>query len=310
VITDFHESDERMELKPFYWIDAFTKNKFGGNPCAVILGADSLRSDQMQSIAKEMNLSETVFLISTQDGGFGARYFTPQEELPFAGHPTIAAAHALLQHGLLVAKNGYVKFKLQVQAGTIPVEVAISEACTTVTMVQMTPKFMRSYEPEEVLPIFGLGIRDLVSDKPIQTVSTGTPILMIPLNSHEALRKVKYVDADAYQKLKAGGDFLFPHHFCLKGVSSSGSTFARSLATPPNTLEDPFTGSATGCMAAYLWHHGLMNKPKFVAQQGHWMGRPGEAEIELVGSSQDIQAIRVTGGAVTIARGTLEVQAE
>jgi trans-2,3-dihydro-3-hydroxyanthranilate isomerase len=297
-----------MPDHPFYWIDAFTQNKLSGNPCAVVLNADVLSARQMQSIAREMNLSETAFVTSSRRADFGARYFTPQEELPFAGHPTIATAHALLQAGLLSSGKELTKLSLEVPAGIIPVEItaAAEEDSSVVTMFQMAPKFLRTYDPQDVLSIYGLKSEDLLPGASIQTVSTGSPVLMIPLASHDALKRVRYVDAAAYGELLESGDFLFPHHFCLLGATAQGRTFARSLGTPPSTLEDPFTGSATGCMAAYLWNHDLITEDRFIAEQGHWMGRPGEATVELVGTRRNIQAVRVAGGAVTLITGTLK----
>lgn len=294
-----------MSRLPFYWVDAFTNNRFGGNPCAVVFDADSLSADQMQTIAKEMNLSETAFVRSSAKADFGARYFTPQGELPFAGHPTIATIYALAQASRIKPSDGSVQVTLELPAGVIPIEVERKGERTKITMSQLAPRFLRTYDAEEVVGIYGLSQRDLLPGAKIQTVSTGTPILMVPLASLDALRRVKYIDADRYLRLKSGGDFYFSHHFCPEGVTSRGRTFARSLATPPGTLEDPFTGSATGCMAAYLWKYGFVSESRFIAEQGHWMERPGEGEVERVGSADDIQSIRLTGEAVMVIQGSI-----
>jgi trans-2,3-dihydro-3-hydroxyanthranilate isomerase len=166
---------------------------------------------------------------------------------------------------------------------------------------------MRTYRAEDVAPIYGLSAQDFLPNAPIQTVSTGSPVLMLPLVSHEALKRARCVDFDAYRKLRAAGDFLFAHHFVVQGATERGTTFARSLGTTPTSHEDPFTGSATGCMAAYLWKHGLISSPRFIAEQGHWMGRPGEAEVEVVGEPDAIQTIRVAGQAVKIIEGSISV---
>ncbi|MEZ0392188.1 MAG: PhzF family phenazine biosynthesis protein [Pseudobdellovibrionaceae bacterium] len=298
-----------MRKFPFYWIDAFANQKLGGNPCAVILNADSLSSDEMQKIAQEMNLSETAFVLHSDNRKFAARYFTPQEELPFAGHPTVAVAQALAQAGLLdFPSNLPIQISLKLPAGLIPVEVRRDrDGSSQVQMSQLAPQFKRIYDPQQILPIYGLSVDDLLPGAVIQTVSTGSPVLMIPLKDHASLRKVKYMDGSAYDRLKAEGDFLFPHHFVLKGATENGATFARSLGTPPNTLEDPFTGSATGCMAAYLWKYGLISKTRFVAEQGHWMGRPGCADVEVILENNQIQSVLVTGTAQTIIEGSFSL---
>jgi trans-2,3-dihydro-3-hydroxyanthranilate isomerase len=139
----------------------------------------------------------------------------------------------------------------------------------------------------------------------IQTVSTGTPQMMVLLKDLQCLRKAS-LDLEKYAALKNAGDFFSPHLFCLQGVEN-GASFARDFGLPPDTLEDPFTGSATGGMAAYLWHYGLIDSPTFIAEQGHWMSRPGQAYVEVVGSREDIQTVKVGGAAVTVFRGELTI---
>ncbi len=294
-----------MKDYPFYWIDAFSNKPLSGNPCAVVLNADTISTETMQTIAREMNLSETAFVVSSNRADFGARYFTPERELPFAGHPTIATIHALIQAKSLNVTKANQTVLLDLLAGVIPVEVQCNNAGTTITMCQLAPKFMRTYSPSEVLPLFGLSSNDLLPGVPIQTVSTGTPFLLIPLTGLAALKKVKYLDFENYNRLKENGDFFFPHHFCIQGATPEGNTFARSLGTEINPLEDPFTGSATGCMAAYLWKYRLIEKPRIIAEQGHWMGRPGSAFVEVVGDPDSIKMIRVGGQAVTIIAGKI-----
>jgi trans-2,3-dihydro-3-hydroxyanthranilate isomerase len=296
-----------MKELPFYWIDAFTDKPYGGNPCAVVLGADSLSAEQMQAIAKEFNLSETAFVRSSEKADFGARYFTPQEELPFAGHPTIATVSALIQEELIKLGAGITRLSLELPAGIIPIEVEPNSGRTRITMSQLAPKFLKIYDSKEVLEIFGLSEGDLIPGAKIQTVSTGTPILMVPLANLDALKRVGYQDADRYLKFKSKGDFLFAHHFCPEGVTKNGRTFARSLPTPPAQLEDPYTGSATGCMAAYLWKYGFVSETKFVAEQGHWMGRPGFGLVERVGTPEKIESVKLTGEAVVIAQGRIRI---
>ncbi|MFL5814954.1 MAG: PhzF family phenazine biosynthesis protein [Bdellovibrionia bacterium] len=294
-----------MTQLSFLWIDAFTSTKFGGNPCAVVLDTDHLSAEQMQRIAKEINLSETAFVRSSTKADFGARYFTPEEELPFAGHPTIATIHSLIHTGRINSPSAKGSVSLEVPAGIIPVEYEVKADRTRITMSQLAPRFLRTYESTELLEIFGLNPSDLLPGARIQTVSTGTPILMVPLASLDALRRARYVDPEKYLKLKSEGDFLFAHHFCLEGATPKGRTFARSLPTPPATLEDPYTGSATGCMAAYLWKYGFVQEDRLIAEQGHWMGRPGVGELERVGSADNIQAIRLSGEAVTLIEGKI-----
>ena len=294
-----------MAKYPFFQIDAFSDRPLEGNPCAVILDADSLSDQTMQSIALEMNLSETAFVRSSSVADFGARYFTPGEEIPLAGHPTIATTWALVETGLLKLKAGCTSFQLELKVGPIRVDVFSEEGkVQQIVMSQKKPQFLKVYEPAEVVAAFGLRSEDILPGFPIQTVSTGTPQLMIPLRNQDALRAAR-MDVSLYQALRSKSDFFSPHLFCLQGLTEHGQTSARHMGVPPDTTEDPFTGSATGGMAAYIWHYGLIEKPVFVAEQGHWMKRPGRANVEVVGPRDNIETVRVGGKAVTVLKGEL-----
>lgn len=296
-----------MQSYPYMLVDAFTDRPLGGNPCAVIFDADSLDPAAMQAIAREMNLSETAFVLRSAVADVGARYFTPAEEIPLAGHPTIATVFALVDSGRLALAGDETRITLELPAGVVEVSIHASLArVERVVMSQLAPRFMAVYEAAEVLPCFGLAPGDALPGAPIQTVSTGTPQLFVALRSHEALRRAR-VDVAAYSALRARGDFFSPHLFCLSGATQVGRTFARHFGVPPDTPEDPFTGSATGGMAAYLWRYGLIDVPTWVAEQGHWMGRPGQATVEVVGPPEAIRTVRVGGGAVVVIRGELSL---
>ena len=287
-------------------VDAFTTRPFSGNPCAVVLDADGLSENTMQQIAREMNLSETAFVMSSDVADFRARYFTPSEEIPLAGHPTIACVHALIVNGH-ISYQTKTKIRLELEAGVINVEVSDTPSGRPhITMSQLKPQFLQSYDPVQVLPAFGLGAEDLLDGVPIMTVSTGTPQLMIPLKTFEALERAGPVN-DRLAELKAAGDFFSPHLFVLRGFTERGSTFARHFGLPPDTFEDPFTGSATGGMAAFLWRHQLIESPTFLAEQGHLMGRPGEALVEVVGPPDAIETVKVGGFAVVVMSAELQL---
>jgi trans-2,3-dihydro-3-hydroxyanthranilate isomerase len=292
---------------PFMWVDAFTNSAMGGNPCAVLFETDDLDDQMMQRIAFEMNLSETAFVRRSKVADFGARYFTPAEEIPLAGHPTIATVFALVDSGRLPLQGERTTMTLELRVGPIPIEIFAQDGqVQRIVMTQKKPQFLATYDPAQVMPIFGLSPADLLSDLPIQTVSTGTPQLMIPIRDHEALRRLQ-VDHPVYTRFRAEADFFSPHLFCLGGVTGAGDTFARHPCVPPDTTEDPFTGSATGGMAAYLWRYSLLEKPQFMAEQGHWLNRPGQAVVEVVGPRENIEAVKVGGQAVGLIRGSLSL---
>lgn len=290
---------------PFMQIDAFTATRLGGNPCAIIFDADDLNDETRLAIAREMNLSETSFVVKSEVADFGARYFTPAEEIPLAGHPTIATVFALIDSGRLKLTSDLTTLSLELRVGPIRVDIESQQGVVKqIVMSQKKPQFLRTYTPEEVLPVFGLTVKDVLPDAPLQTVSTGTPQLMIPVRDLDVLRRASLNPA-LYVSLRARGDFFSTHLFCLQGVTEQSATFARHFVTPPDLLEDPFTGSATGGMGAYLWHHGLIDRPTFIAEQGHWMQRPGQAKVEVVGPRDDIETVKVGGSAATVLRGEL-----
>lgn len=294
-----------MSKHELYWIDAFTNERFGGNPCAVILSADTLSVEQMQKTAREMNLSETAFVLKSEKATFRARYFTPVEEIPLAGHPTISTIHTLIEAGKLQPSNGQ-KISLELKAGVINIDLFEGSNSFRIVMSQMKPEFLTIHNSERVAKIFGLEVEDLVESVPIQTVSTGTPQLMVPVRNKDSLKRAK-MDVVAYKDYKSRSDFFSPHIFCCEGITTKGATFARHFGVSPDTLEDSFTGSATGGMAAYLWHYQLITRSKFIAEQGHWMGRPGSAEVEVVGDPSDIITVKVGGEAVTVFVGEIEI---
>ena len=281
-------------------VDAFTSRALGGNPCAIVLEADGLRAQEMQAIAQEQNLSETAFVLHSAVADVRARYFTPQAEIPLAGHPTIATIHALAETNRLPIDSPHSTIRLELSAGTIPVEIFSDGGTPTrVVMTQLKPLFLTELSTERICPIFGLDLDDLHSDVPVQVVSTGTPQLMVCVREQRSLRGLNV----RYRELAALGKrakFFSAHLFCVQDGGTS--TFARHFAPE---FEDPFTGSATGGMGAFLWHYGLIPQPGFSAEQGEWMGRPGLASVEVVGPPSDIESVKVGGSAVTVIRGTL-----
>lgn len=298
-----------MPTYPLMQVDAFTTTPLGGNPCAIVLDADPLDEATMQAVAREMNLSETAFVLKPDADGaeIRARYFTPAEEIPLAGHPTIATLHALFESGRFTLAGAQRRVLLQLQAGVVPVDCYGADGrVSKIVMTQMKPTFLREYDPADVLPVFGLSAGDAFPGVPVQTVSTGTPQLMMPLRSHDALRRAT-LNIPAYADLRQRGDFFSPHLFALGGATDAGDTFARHFGTPPDTMEDPFTGSATGGMAAFLWRYQMIDQPAFTAEQGHWMERPGSAEVTITGAWDDIETVTVGGAAVTIFSGELRI---
>lgn len=288
-------------------VDAFTTLPLQGNPCAVLPDARGLADAEMQAIAREMNLSETAFVFPSDKADFRFRYFTPATEIPLAGHPTISTAHVLVEEGRIPLKDGRAIFTMELNVGVLPVQVAGREGnVTRVVMTQKKPEFGRTFEHGEVASVFGLSTDDLDTRYPPQVVSTGTPQLMALVKSLDVLRRIR-ADSNALKELCRRGEFFSAHLFCLGGLAPNADTHARHYAPGAGIAEDPFTGSASGGMGAYIVHHGIKPGPRFHIEQGHLCGRPGEGDVEIVGPREDIQTVKVGGPAVTVMRGELIV---
>jgi trans-2,3-dihydro-3-hydroxyanthranilate isomerase len=286
-------------------LDSFTQTTYGGNPCAVVFDADSLEPWQMQIMAREMNLSETVFVMNSSIADVRLRFFSVAMELPMAGHPTIAAVAGLLSHNARSERRLLV-MNVETQAGLIPVAVDATGALPDITMTQPAPIFLRSYPNAEVAYTFGLQPTDLLDACPCQTVSTGAPMLMVAVASIAALKEAK-PDRYRFRTLQESGDFLSAHLFVCEGFDEKGDTYARHFVLPPDPLEDPFTGSATGAMAAYAWQYQLLQRRAFIAQQGHSMGRPGQAQVSLQFEGDVITGVRVGGSARRVIKGVIAI---
>ena len=288
-------------------VDAFTTTPLQGNPCAVLPDARGLTDAEMQAIAREMNLSETAFVFPSDKADFRFRYFTPAAEIPLAGHPTISTAHVLVEEGRIPLRDGQATFTMELNVGVLPVEIVErSGHVTRVVMTQKKPEFGRTFEHAEVARVFGLAVDDLDARFAPQVVSTGTPQLMVLAQSLDVLKRI-HADFYALQEFSRRNHFFSAHVFCLGGFGPGADTHARHYAPEGGIAEDPFTGSASGGMGAYIVHHGILPGPRFHIEQGHLCGRPGEGDVQVVGPRENIETVKVGGPAITVMRGELEL---
>jgi PhzF family phenazine biosynthesis protein len=285
----------------FIWIDAFTGTAMGGNPCAVVFGADGIPVETRIAYVRETGLVECAYLQHSDRADFGARYYMADKEILLAGHPTIATCAALERAGMLAGRDS---FTLEVGAGVIPIDVTRGAGPTVFTMTQFAPEFGREYPPGEIAALLGLSPDDILGTP--RTVSTGTAFCVTVLRDHDALRQAR-LDLEAFAAYRPSTDFNEPFLCVTEGFTEAGDTSARMMMLPPLPAEDPFTGSATGCMACYLWANGLIAAPHFVAEQGHWMGRPGRAEVEVLGPRDAITGVRVGGSGVVLMDGKVRL---
>lgn len=297
--------DESTRSYVIIQVDSFTRTRLGGNPCAVIFCIDDMDDATMLAVAREMNLPVTSFVLAPRKSNFRARYFTLEAETPFAGHPTLATIHALYHAGQIECFNGQTTVTLELGGGIVTVDITEEEdGATLITMDQKSPTFLQTLDAKTVVEAVGIDAFNLIDNVPPQIVSTGVPQLIIPVKTLDALKKAQ-PDLVALAALKRNYNLSSAHLFCLEGVTPAGDTFARNFDAPPEILEDPFTGTATGAMAAYCWRYGLITKSRFTAQQGHWIDRPGEAYVEVVGNRYDMDTVRIGGYAVIVMKGKM-----
>jgi PhzF family phenazine biosynthesis protein len=291
----------------FDWVDAFADRPFGGNGCVVVHGAAALDAGARMALVRETSLSECAYVVPSDRADFGARYYLADREILMAGHPTIATVRSLVHRGLVDLSSGEARFTLEVGAGVLPIRVTLRDGVPLIAMTQARPVFGPWQDAAEVAAIFGLTAGDVAA--PPRVVSTGTPFCVVLLQGRAALDRAR-LDAGRLRdwQARAGVDRLMePFLATLGGATAGGDTFARLLLAPPLPAEDPFTGSATGCMAAYLWAGGHIPRPDFVAEQGHGLGRPGRAEVSVLGPPDDIAGVVVAGQGVVLMEGRLRL---
>ncbi|MGB0507683.1 MAG: PhzF family phenazine biosynthesis protein [Pikeienuella sp.] len=292
-------------MNRFIWVDAFTETRYGGNQCSVVFDADGISVEDRIAYTRETGLVECAFIVSSDKADFAARYYMPTGEILMAGHPTVATVTAMVDAGMVDLSAGSAAFSLEVGAGVIGIEVEARDGRQPlVTMTQLRPEFGRTYEPADIAALYGLSADDVIGVP--QTVSTGSPFCITRIATKEALRRAT-LDAKALFAFKEAhdADFMEPY-LCITEGADQGDTFARLLLPPPFPPEDPFTGSATGCMAAYLFANGAIDA-RFTAEQGHDLGRPGKAEVEVLGPRDDISGVKVGGSGVIVMRGEAEI---
>lgn len=285
----------------FYIVDVFAEEKFAGNQLAVFRGGQELTADEMQRIAREMHFSETTFIQAEtiRDGGFDVRIFTPEAEVPFAGHPTLGTAHILRTE---IAPSIGPAVALNLQVGQIPVTVS-NENGTIYWMKQIEPVFGQQIDAARIAPVLGLSADDIVPRFPIEEVSTGLPHIIVPVKNLDALKRAR-VARDLYfdliQKTWAKAILIF----CDEPHQPQNNISVRMFADFFGVPEDPATGSGNGCLAGYLAHHRFWGRAEIDvrAEQGYEIARPSLLYLKARESEGRID-VSVGGKAITIAKG-------
>ncbi len=293
-----------MRNLTFYIVDVFAEKKYAGNQLAVFRGGNSLSDTEMQSIAREMNFSETTFILSEsqREGGFDVRIFTPGKEVPFAGHPTLGTAHIIRKE---IAPKSSDRIVLNLKVGQIPVTFDMNaDEKTTYWMKQIEPVFGQTLSPGIIAPVLGLSPSEIDDHLPIQEVSTGLPHILVPLRTLESLKRAR-VNKDLYFDLindRWAKPILI---FSSEPHDPQNDISVRMFADCFGIPEDPATGSGNGCLAGYLVRHRYRGQEKINirSEQGYEIGRPSLLFLKAEEKNGGI-SISVGGKAITIAKGS------
>jgi len=294
-------NEGKTEGIPFYIVDVFAEGKYSGNQLAVVISKNKLNGEEMQRIAKEMNYSETTFITSVEN--FDVRIFTPEVELPFAGHPTIGTAY-IFQHEFMKEKPKTMSLNLKI--GQIAILFKYKGQILSETwMEHKKPTFSGFFAPDLIADVLSIDENDIDGRFKIQEVSTGIPTIIVPLKSLDAIKKVR-INNEKYTKLIQNTQAKTILVFCSETYDKRNDLNVRFFADYYGVPEDPATGSANGCLAAYLVKNDYFGKKKIAirVEQGYEIGRKSLLLLKAEEKEGKFY-ITVGGKVILIAKGTL-----
>jgi len=309
-------SPAKRTLK-FYQADVFTDEPFGGNPVAVLPDAAGLTDEELQKIAREMNLSETVFVLPPTDPKAAAkvRIFTPKQEIPFAGHPVLGTFFVLGKLKQLALTEPITQLFYECNIGIFPIELRVHKGeILRVVMSQPRPEFLDKVEsPDavaEVAKALGMDKRAIADAKfPVEVVSTGLPVVIVPVRTLTAVRSIvpnPTAITEFCARHGANGIMVFT----TVTVDEFSTVHTRMFASPIGILEDPATGSASGALGAYLVQNGVVEvaiTTEIIAEQGYEVDRPSRIIIQVESDDDVIQEVKVGGEVVMVIEGTISL---
>jgi trans-2,3-dihydro-3-hydroxyanthranilate isomerase len=282
-------------------VDVFARERYAGNQLAVIESDGGLTDEEMQTIAREMDFSETTF-VESRDPPYRVRIFTPAAEVPFAGHPTLGTAHVIREH---VADGRPDEIVLDLNVGEIPVEVREEDGTETLWMTQRPPSFGETLAHDRLADVLSLETDALDANWPVQVVSTGLPTIVVPLRDRNALTRIE-IDRAAYDELTGDREADLVLAVAPEPRDDANDLAVRVFAPGLGVHEDPATGSANGCLAGYLARHAYLGSGSVDArvEQGHEIGRPSLLHLRATDRGDDVR-VEVGGRVVPVAQGEL-----
>ena len=289
-----------MSRMEFYIVDVFTiGRKYTGNQLAVYLGDPP--ASVMQQLAKEINFSETTFVTSAlpENGGYNVRIFMPEVEVDFAGHPVLGTAYVIARE--LIGRP-VERLLLNLPVGQIPVTFG---ADGVIWMRQNAPTFGQRFSADDLARILNVAEEDIDSRFPIQEVSTGMAFVLVPMASLDAVKRAR-VNLDRLRAILGAHDAIAPAIFCAETLNAENDIHVRVLDDIYGAPEDPATGSANGCIAAYMLRYRYFDRERLAlrSEQGYQIGRPSLLYLEAERAADEI-VIRVGGRVEMVAKGQL-----
>jgi len=291
----------------FHLVDVFATERYAGNQLAVVEDSRSLTDERMGALAAEFDFSETTF-VSLDGEPYHARIFTPREEIPFAGHPTLGTAWVVRERAGDDLDGAADEVVLDLPVGEVPVDVRPTDGAETLWMRQPTPTFGERRSHERAAAVLGLPVDALDHNLPVQAVSTGLPTVVVPLCDREALTEVE-IDRAAYDAFVADREAKNVLAFCSDPREARNDLAVRVFAPYYGVPEDPATGSSNGCLAGYLARHDADANGDVSArvEQGYEMGRPSLLFLDARAGTDADDGIKVEvgGRVVPVGSGTL-----
>lgn len=294
-----------MDPKTFYIVDVFAEEKYAGNQLAVVRDAAALSDEQMLQITREINYSETTFILdeSPRDGGYDVRIFTPGAEVPFAGHPTLGTAFVIRQE---ILKQPVEVVNLNLKVGQIPVTFKkTDEGEDILWMKQIEPTFGEVFDGSDIARVLTVDKDDIDDKFPIQEVSTGIPFIIVPLKTLDAVKRIR-INRDEYFKLIENTQANAILVFCPETYNRDNNLNVRVFCDYYGIPEDPATGSGNGCLAGYLVKNRYFGTDTIDirVEQGYEIGRPSLLYLRAERKRDKIDVF-VGGKVVMVAKGRL-----
>ena len=287
---------------PFYQVDVFTDHIFGGNPLAIFTQGQDIKEEDLQKVAREMNLSETTFVYPStkNEADFDVRIFTPTREIPFAGHPTLGTAYVLKKYGATTANPLRLNFKAGIISVSTEGDRSFMQHPPAQTLHELSPA--KIIAEALCIPLSGLD-----GNLPVRVVSTGFPALIIPVNSLSIIGELA-INSKTLNKVLGPLEIDMIYPFCRETLNPENTVHARAFAPGLGIPEDPATGSVAGAMGAYWASLSDEEEISMIIEQGYAMQRPSLIHVEV--SNRETQKIRVGGQCQPVFTGLMELEGE